>query len=255
MSRCLTLNADLGESYGAWQMGHDAELLTLVDSANLACGFHAGDPLVMRETLRRARCAGVSVGAHPSFPDLQGFGRRPMQLPPAELEAILIYQMAALSGMARCEGLRMGHVKPHGALSNMACRDAELARTVVDAILAFDARLVLLAPACSELSLAGYAAGLKVVEEVFADRAYLDDGSLMPRERPGALIHDPDEALERVLCMLEAQALVTASGQRLPTPIGSLCIHGDTPAAVDMACRLRTRLIAEGWQLQPLSSS
>lgn len=252
MSRCINLNADLGESYGAWQMGRDAELLALVDSASLACGFHAGDPLVMRETLRRARSANVSVGAHPSFPDLQGFGRRPMQLPPAELEAALIYQMAALSGMARCEGLRMGHVKPHGALSNMACRDARLARTVVDAILAFDARLVLLAPACSELSLAGHGAGLKVVEEVFADRAYLDDGSLMPRERPDALIEDPREAVDRALCMLQTQALVTVSGQRLPTPIGSICVHGDTHAAVDMARLLRARLLAEGWQLQPL---
>jgi hypothetical protein len=161
MTRILNLNADLGESFGAWQMGQDTELLGSLDSASIACGFHAGDPLVMRDTLRRARAAGVGVGAHPAYPDLQGFGRRPMTLPAAELEAILIYQMAALAGMARAEGLAMVHVKPHGALSNMACVDANLADTVATAIRAFDASLILLAPACSALADAGRRAGLR----------------------------------------------------------------------------------------------
>ena len=175
MTRILNLNADLGESFGAWQMGQDTELLGSLDSASIACGFHAGDPLVMRDTLRRARAAGVGVGAHPAYPDLQGFGRRPMTLPAAELEAILIYQMAALAGMARAEGMAMVHVKPHGALSNMACVDANLADTVATAIRAFDASLILLAPACSALADAGRRAGLRVVEEIFADRLKMED--------------------------------------------------------------------------------
>lgn len=252
MTRILNLNADLGESFGAWQMGQDTELLGSLDSASIACGFHAGDPLVMRDTLRRARAAGVGVGAHPAYPDLQGFGRRPMTLPAAELEAILIYQMAALAGMARTEGLAMVHVKPHGALSNMACVDATLAGTVATAIRAFDAGLILLAPACSALADAGRRAGLRVVEEIFADRTYQDDGSLVPRSRPGALIHGAAASLAHVLAMLEAGAIISVNGIHRPTPIGSICVHGDGPEAVATARSLRAGLLERGYQLAGL---
>ncbi len=254
MSLTLNLNADLGESFGAWEMGSDTALLAIVNSANLACGFHAGDPLVMRQTLRQARAAGVDVGAHPSFPDLQGFGRRPMSLPPDELEAVLIYQMAALAGMARTEGLRLGHVKPHGALSNMACRDAALAATVAAAIKAFDPALILLAPACSELAKAGQAAGLRVVQEIFADRAYLDDGSLVPRSRPDAMIHSAAASLAHVLAMLDAQAIISVNGTHRPTPIGSICVHGDGPDAVATARTLRAGLLDRGYRLAGLKA-
>ncbi|MDQ5915503.1 MAG: 5-oxoprolinase (ATP-hydrolyzing) subunit, partial [Pseudomonadota bacterium] len=181
----LNLNADLGESFGAWEMGSDAELLQIVGSANIACGFHAGDPLVMRRTVRQALDAGVSLGAHPSFPDLQGFGRRAMQIPAAELEAMLIYQIGALAGIARAEGGVLTHVKPHGALNNMACEDAALAATVARAVKAFDSSLILLAPALSQLQRVSAAAGLAVGIEIFADRAYTDEGNLVPRSQPG----------------------------------------------------------------------
>ena len=252
MTTIVNLNADLGESFGAWEMGADREMLEVVNTANIACGFHAGDPLVMRNTLRLAKAAGVSVGAHPSYPDLQGFGRRPMKLDPAELEAILIYQVAALAGMARAEGLALGHVKPHGALNNAACQDLALARTVARAIQAFDPGLILLAPARSRLVEAGHEAGLPVVEEIFADRAYLDDGNLVPRSRPDAMIHGAEAALAHVDAMLREQALVSVNGVRLPTRIGSICVHGDGPDAVRTARHLRAGLIGQGYELRPL---
>ncbi|WHZ10553.1 MAG: Lactam utilization protein LamB [Burkholderiaceae bacterium] len=254
MPQTVNLNADLGESFGAWTMGSDRELLRSVNSANVACGFHAGDPLVMRNTLRLAKAAGVSVGAHPSFPDLQGFGRRRMQLDPAELEAVLIYQIAALDGMARTEGLRIGHVKAHGALSNMACADPALARTVARAVAAYDARLILLAPALSCLCSAGREAGLAVAEEIFADRAYLDDGQLVPRSRPDAMIHGAAQSLAHVEAMLAEQAIISVTGRRLPTAIGSICVHGDGPDAVATAAHLHAQLEHKGYRLQPLSA-
>lgn len=245
----LTLNADMGESFGAWTMGADEALLEVVGAANIACGFHAGDPLVMRTTLRQALARGVSIGAHPSYPDLQGFGRRPMALPPVELEAVLIYQMAALAGMAAAEGGRMVHVKPHGALSNQTWEDAALAETVVAAIRAFNPGLILLAPALSELSRAGRRAGLAVVEEIFADRAYAETGALAPRREAGAVIEAPAACVAQVLAMIEAGGIVTRSGKVLPTPIHSICVHGDGPQAVATARALRAALEAAGHEL------
>jgi len=252
MPHPINLNADLGESYGAWVMGNDPEMLPLVGSANLACGFHGGDPLVMRQTLRLARQHGVSVGAHPSYPDLQGFGRRPMTMAPDELEAAILYQIAALDGMARTEGLRVAHVKPHGALSNAACADRRLADTVARAIRAYDPTMILLAPALSPLCAAGRAAGLPVVEEIFADRAYQDDGQLVPRSRPGAMVHGAEASYAHVRRMLDAGGLISVSGQRLPCRIGSICIHGDGADAVATARHLRERLLADGHALVAL---
>lgn len=238
----INLNADLGESFGAWSMGSDAELLQIVGSANIACGFHAGDPLVMRQTVRQALDAGVSLGAHPSFPDLQGFGRRAMQIAAAELEAMLIYQLGALAGIARAEGGVLTHVKPHGALNNMACEDAALAATVVRAVKAFDPALILLAPALSQLQRAGEAAGLAVGIEIFADRAYSDAGNLLPRSQPGAVLHAADACVAHVLRCVEAGGIVCASGKVLKTPFHSICVHGDGPQAVAAAAAIRKAL-------------
>jgi UPF0271 protein len=252
--RHLSLNADLGESFGAWQMGDDRQILPLVTTANVACGFHAGDPLVMRHSLRLARQHGVSIGAHPSFPDLQGFGRRKMTIQPDELEAIILYQIGALSGLARAEKIEVTHVKPHGALSNMACADIIIAETVARAVRAHDSQLILLAPALSPLAAAGLAAGLRVVTEIFADRAYLDDGQLMPRNRAGAVIHDPVMAEAHVASMLREGAIISHSGKRLPTSIGSVCVHGDGAEAVEMARHLRRSLEQQAYQLVGLPS-
>lgn len=248
----LNLNADLGESFGAWKMGSDAELLQIVGSANIACGFHAGDPLVMRRTVRQALDADVSLGAHPSFPDLQGFGRRAMQIPAAELEALLIYQIGALAGIARAEGGALTHVKPHGALNNMACEDAVLAATVASAVKDFDPSLILLAPALSKLQRAGEAAGLAVGIEVFADRAYTDEGNLVPRSQPGAVLHSAEDCVAHVLRFIAAEGIVCASGKVLKTPFHSICVHGDGPQAVAAAAAIRTALGEGGCRLLSL---
>lgn len=247
MHKTINLNADLGESFGAWTMGEDEALLQVVRSANIACGFHAGDPVVMRHTVRTALAAGVSLGAHPAYPDLQGFGRRPMKMAPAELEAMIIYQVGALAGMAAAEGGRVAHVKPHGALNNQACEDAALADAVARAVKAVDSSLILLAPVLSELYFAGERAGLKVAGEIFADRAYTDKATLVPRSQPGAVIHEHGELVTHVLRMLDAGGVVSQSGKRLPATMDSICVHGDTLGAVESARRLRTELAARGW--------
>ncbi|MEZ5615937.1 MAG: 5-oxoprolinase subunit PxpA [Rhodocyclaceae bacterium] len=248
----IDLNADLGESFGAWSMGADAELLAIVSSANIACGFHAGDPLVMRRTLRLAKARGVGIGAHVAYPDLQGFGRRRMDMAPDELEAAILYQIGALAGLAQAEGMRLAHAKPHGALNNAACAEPELARTVCRAVAAFDASLILLAPALSQLAVAGREAGLPVVEELFADRAYLDDGQLVPRSRPDAMVHGAEASLAHVLRMLEEGSIVSVNGQRLPVRAGSVCVHGDNAEAVATARRLREGLEAAGYAVATL---
>jgi len=248
-ARRINLNADLGESFGPWKMGDDEALLDLVGSANVACGFHAGDPLVMRTTVRAAIARGVGIGAHPGLPDLQGFGRRRMELPAAELQAMLIYQIGALQGVARSEGAVVGHVKPHGALNNMASVDRALAEQVVAAIAALDRELVLLAPALSQLALAGREAGLAVVEEVFADRNYLDDGSLVPRSHPRAMVHGAEACLAHAIGVLEQGAITSIDGRRLAVDAGSICVHGDGPDAVAGARAIRDGLAAAGFQL------
>jgi UPF0271 protein len=250
----INLNADLGESFGAWRMGDDAALLQVIGSANIACGFHAGDPVVMRDTVRLALANGVSLGAHPAFPDLQGFGRRAMQLSARELEATILYQVGALQAMAAAEGGVVTHVKPHGALNNIACADAGVAATVARAVRALDRELILLAPALSALEQAGEAAGLRVGREVFADRSYQGDGQLTPRSQPGAVLHDAPACVQHVLRMLDAQGIVTADGQRLPTRIDSICVHGDGPDAVASAQQIRLALEVAGYRLAPLTA-
>ena len=198
----IDLNADLGESFGAWPMGQDALLMPLISSANVACGFHAGDPGTMRATVRLARAHGVAVGAHPGFPDLGGFGRREMELRPQEVEDLVLYQVGALAAIARSEGVRLQHVKAHGALYNMACRDEALAEAIAKAVVAFDPTLVLFGLPGSALLQAGLDAGLPVAAEAFADRAYHADGSLAPRSEPGSVIHDVDTVVARAVAMV-----------------------------------------------------
>ena len=248
----INLNADLGESFGAYRMGDDAALMAIIGSANVACGFHGGDPSVMAETVRLAQAAGVSIGAHPSFPDLQGFGRRAMQLGPDELAAVVVYQIGALMGMARSQGARVSHVKPHGAMSNMACEDAAMATTIARAVRSVDPDLILLAPALSQLALAGRAVGLRVADEVFADRAYTDEGHLVPRSQPGAVLADSAACLAHVLRMLAQGGIVSVSGRLLPTAFHSICVHGDNAHAVATAAALRDGLLAAGHRLRPL---
>ena len=248
----INLNADLGEGFGPWSMGDDAAMLDLVASANIACGGHAGDANTMRQTVRLAVTRGVSIGAHPGYPDLQGFGRRPMALTTSELENQIATQVGALSGIAALEGARVTHVKPHGALNNLACADRTVADTLCRAIRSIDDGLILLAPAASELVIAGRTAGLRIVEEIFADRAYLPDGQLVPRSRTDAMIHGPAACLAHVLAMLDAGTLIAIDGTRLATPIGSICVHGDSPDAVAVANHLRVQLEAHGHEIVPL---
>lgn len=250
--KTINLNADLGESFGPWVMGDDDALLDVVTSANLACGFHAGDPDVMRRTVRACVAKGVSIGAHPGYHDLQGFGRRALKLTHAEIENLVAYQTGALAGVAALEGGRVTHVKPHGALNNQACADAGIAAAICRAVRAVDPGLILLAPAASALLAAGRDAGLKVVEEVFADRAYQDDGQLAPRGTPGAMVHGAAACAAHVQAMLAEQALVALSGKRIPTAIGSVCVHGDGAEAVAVARHLRGSLEGAGWRVVPL---
>ena len=252
MKRQLNLNADLGESFGPWEMGSDAEMLGIVGSANVACGYHAGDPLVMSGTAALAAKHGVSIGAHPGYPDLQGFGRRRMDIPLPELEAMLIYQIGALEACARVHAMRVTHVKPHGALSNMACADRKIADAVARAVKRLDDSLILLAPAASQLVFAAEEHGLPVVEEIFADRAYLDDGNLVPRSQPGAMIHGAEASLAHVMRMIEAQALISINGRRIPVKPQSICVHGDGPEAVATARAIRDGLQAAGFDMVPI---
>lgn len=247
----INLNADLGESYGAWRMGDDASLLRLVQSANLACGFHAGDPVTMARTARMTLAAGVSLGAHPSYPDLQGFGRRAMRCSEEEVEALVLYQIGALDAFAKAAGGRVSHVKPHGALSNESCRDGALAAAIARATKACDDSLILLAPAHSLLAEAGAAKGLRVAFEIFADRTYDDNGALTPRAKAGAVLHDPEACRAHVAAMLDAGGLVTTGGKILPTPIHSVCVHGDGPGAVEIAADLH-RFLKKNYTLSPL---
>jgi UPF0271 protein len=248
----INLNADLGESFGAWSMGRDSDMLQLVDSANIACGFHAGDPLVMRQTVATAKRHGVSIGAHPSFPDLQGFGRRRIDMAPAELEAMVVYQIGALQGMAAAEGHRVTHVKPHGALNNLACENLELARCIARAVRAAGLELILLAPALSALVRAGREAGLPVVEEIFADRQYTDEGHLVPRSHPQAMVHGAEASVRHVMAILDGAALQSIHGKRLPCAAGSICVHGDNAEAVATAQAVREALQGAGYELAGL---
>ena len=240
----VDLNADLGESFGAYSLGHDAGLMRVITSANIAAGFHAGDPSVLRQTIRLARTHGVAVGAHPGFPDLVGFGRREMQVNAADAEDFVLYQIAAVAGVASAEGMPLQHVKPHGALFNMAARDRALADAIARAVAAFDGRLILFGPPDSELLRAGLAVGLRVAAEGFADRAYQSDGTLVSRRTPGSVIHDIEEVVARAVRIIRERTVVAADGSIVPLEVDTLCIHGDTEGADRLAGRVRAGLEA-----------
>ncbi|MCX7629240.1 MAG: 5-oxoprolinase subunit PxpA [Geminicoccaceae bacterium] len=252
MQTTVDLNSDLGESFGAWNMGDDEAMLDIVSSANLACGFHAGDPLVMWRSCARAKERGVAIGAHPSFLDLWGFGRRPiLGERPEDIVKHCVYQIGALQAIAAAVGHRVTHVKPHGALGNMAAEDEGLAEAVAEATRLCGRELVLVAMPGSALERAGERKGLEVAREVFADRAYDDRGMLVSRKLPGAVLHDPEEAARRVVRMLEEGAVTSASGKKIPVRIDTICVHGDNPKAVAMARAVRTALERAGVRIRP----
>jgi UPF0271 protein len=239
-------NADLGEGFGPWPPAADPEILQLVTSANVACGFHAGDPIRMRETVALARRAGVAVGAHPGYPDLLGFGRRELGASPAEVSAYVLYQIGALQAVARAEGTAVAYVKPHGALYNRAVRDRAVARAIADAVRAADPGLALLGLAGSALVAAAHDAGIWAVREAFIDRGYEPDGTLVPRGKPGALVEDPAAAAERALRLVRDGSVVAAGGETIPVQAESLCVHGDGPQAVSILRAVRTALDTAG---------
>jgi 5-oxoprolinase (ATP-hydrolysing) subunit A len=251
----IDLNSDVGESFGAYRLGDDAEVLRSVTSANVACGFHAGDPAVMRATVRLARDAGVAVGAHPGFPDLVGFGRRDLNASPREVEDLVLYQIGALAAIARSEGIALAHVKPHGALYNMAARDRKMADAIARAIRSFDPGLVLFALPGTQLLEAGRAASLQVAAEGFADRAYAPDGSLASRSLPGAVIHDADEVVRRSLRMVRDGEVVATDGSVLAFRVDTLCVHGDTAGAASLTRLLREGLERGGVAIRSVASS
>ena len=251
--KTLDLNCDMGEGFGAWRMGDDATLLDHVTSANIACGFHAGDPGTIHRTVELALEKGVAVGAHPSLPDLQGFGRRRMNVSPAEAYDMVLYQIGALAGFATACGGKLVHVKPHGALYNMAAKDAQLARAIARAVRDFDAALVLFGLAGSELVRAGEQAGLITANEVFADRTYQADGSLTPRTQPDAMIHDPEAAIAQIRRMLREGRVRSQQGSDATVQADTLCIHGDEPNAVEFARRIRQALDTDGFRVAPVS--
>ncbi len=250
----IDLNTDLGESFGAWTMGDDDAMLDLVTSANVACGFHAGDPIVMHRTMAAARDRGVSVGAHPGFLDLWGFGRRPiLGDSPADIEKMLVYQIGAAQAVASSVGSRLAHVKAHGSLGNMAMVDPDLAAAVARAVRTIDRDLILVVMPGSALEQAGLGEGLVLAREVYADRTYDDDGNLTSRKVAGAVIHDAEAAAARVLRMVEDGAVTTVTGRRLPVRIDTICVHGDSPQAVAMARTVRAALQAGGAELRPFA--
>jgi 5-oxoprolinase (ATP-hydrolysing) subunit A len=246
----IDLNSDLGEGFGTYRCGDDDAMLSIVTSANVACGFHGGDPEVMAQTFATARQRGVNVGAHPGFPDLWGFGRRRLPFSAAEIERLVAYQIGAAAALAAYAGHRIAYVKTHGALGNIVCENREIADAVARASRAVDRNLACLAPALSELIAASEAAGIRSFQEIYADRGYTETGQLIPRGQPGAMILDPEQAAARVIEMIKANAIITARDTRLPTAVDSICVHGDSIHAVETARLIRTRLEQAGITLK-----
>lgn len=247
----VDLNSDMGESFGPWVMADDTAMLDLVTSANIACGFHGGDDQVMLKTVTLAKAKGVAIGAHPGLRDLQGFGRRAMVgLSESEVETLVAYQLGALQAIATMVGAKVTHVKAHGALGNMSYVEAPIARAIVKAVKAVDASLTLVVLPLSQIEKAGEAASLTLAREVFADRAYEDDGTLMSRKKPGSLLHDPMIVAERAWRMVADKAIISATGKILKVGVDTICIHSDSPGALAMAKAVRERLLKEGVSLK-----
>ncbi len=250
MGRAIDLNSDLGESFGAWRVGDDEAMFALVSSANVACGFHAGDPVTMAESAARAARHGVALGAHPGYRDLVGFGRRALDTSPAEVAAELLAQLGALDGVARAAGVRVRYVKAHGALYHRLASDVAAARAFAEALAVYDPTLPILGPPSSAIERATVAAGLRFAREAFVDRGYVADGSLVPRGEPGAVVDDPAAAADRALELAETGGLTADDGSRVELSPESLCLHGDTPGAVAMARAVRAALEGAGIEIR-----
>jgi UPF0271 protein len=249
----IDINSDVGESYGAFRIGADDELFPLISSANVACGFHGGDPRTMERTVTTLAAQGVAIGAHPSFPDLVGFGRRVIAASPDEIRTDLLYQIGALQAFCTVAGVPLRHVKPHGALYNRAAKDRTVAQAIVEAIRSLVPDVLLYAQAGSELEAAARDAGISVAREAFADRAYMSDGTLAPRGLEGAVLTDPAMVAERVIGMIRGQAIPTLDGAPIVVKVETVCIHSDTPTAVPIARALRRALAAAGITVQALA--
>jgi len=246
----IDLNCDMGEGFGVYSIGKDEQVMPFITSANVACGFHASDPATIWKTVKMAKANGVSVGAHPSYPDLVGFGRRPMEVSAEEVMADVLYQIGALAAFCRREGVRLQHVKPHGALYNRAAVDSAIAMAVAEAIKSVDADLYLVCLSNSEMVTAARTTGIRYVEEAFADRAYTREGKLVPRSQAGAVIHDPAVAAERVLSMVRERCVVAIDGTIVPINAQTICVHGDTAEAAEMIRIIKARLQQEQVQLK-----
>lgn len=249
----IDLNCDLGESFGNYKIGMDEEVIPLISSANVACGYHASDPMVMQKTIAMTKKFGTAVGAHPGFPDLMGFGRRNLSVSPAEAKAYTLYQLGALDAFCRTQGVKLQHVKPHGALYNMAAKDYELARGICEAIYEFDKKLIVLALSGGELVRAGEDIGLRTALEFFADRAYEEDGTLVNRRKEGAVITDENEALARVVRMIKENKLTAITGKDISIKADSVCVHGDGVKALEFVEKIREKLTDEQIAIKPLA--
>ena len=253
MKKFVDLNSDLGESFGAYKIGLDEEVLKYVSSANIACGWHAGDPMVMRKTVEIAYKNNVGIGAHPGFLDIMGFGRRNITVTPDEMKQYTIYQLGALYGFVKAVGAKMQHVKPHGAMYNMAAKDVKLAIAIIEGIWEVDNNLIVLGPYGSEMVKAAEKKGLKVANEVFADRAYNPDGTLVQRSLPGAMIKDKNIAISRVMRMVTEGKVIAINGKELDIKADSICVHGDNPEATELALLIKEALLRAGVEIKPLN--
>ena len=249
----IDLNCDLGESFGNYKIGMDEEVIPLISSANVACGYHASDPMVMQKTIAMTKKLGTAVGAHPGFPDLMGFGRRNLSVSPAEAKAYTLYQLGALDAFCRTQGVKLQHVKPHGALYNMAAKDYELARGICEAIYEFDKDLIVLALSGGQLIRAGQDIGLRTALEFFSDRAYEEDGTLVNRRKEGAVITDENEALARVVRMIKENKLTAITGKDISIKADSVCVHGDGVKALEFVKKIREKLTDEQIAIKPLA--
>ncbi len=248
----VDLNSDLGESFGRYTIGSDDRIIPLITSANIACGFHASDPVVMMKTVNMVKKAGTGAGAHPGYPDLMGFGRRNMNVSHEEAKAYTLYQISALGGMCKAAGVKLSHVKPHGAMYNMAGKDYELSKAICEAIKEYDPSLIVMGLAGSQMVKAARDMGLKTAEEVFADRAYEEDGSLVARSKPGAMIEDEDEAIARVVRMIKEGKVQAITGNDIDIKADSVCVHGDGEKALLFVEKIRKALTDEGIEICPL---
>jgi UPF0271 protein len=253
MATVVNLNADMGEGFGAYDIGNDAEILKIIKSASIACGFHAGDPCTMRQVVEQARDSGVSIGAHPGFNDLWGFGRRKIDMNPQELEYLIAYQIGALQAMAAYVGEKVTHVKPHGALNNMAAVNDDYALAVGRAIKVVDRDLIYVALAGSRMEWAAQQLGLRLAREGFCDRQYDDDGNLTSRKIAGSVIKDPAVATEQVVRMVTEGEIISRNGKRISCKVDTLCVHGDEPTAIALAAQVRRGLEAAGVTIVPLT--